>query len=149
MVATEYGFTLGTSSEMERRFGGDRATALLRGYEQSWRDIDGQWRDRFMGGAELISDTGLAGISPWGSPAPGLGADFDTDSHRGITGTPDESFCLGGMEHGSAKSGDREPGSRPVARMPRLCFAGESLDRKPGNRMRVFRERLCLRLGIR
>ena len=91
VVAAEYGFTLDNPAEMRRLFGGNRAAATLSGFEQEWRDIDGRWRDRFLGGAEMIVQGDLAGISPWGSPAPGLGASFDTDSRRGITGTPDES----------------------------------------------------------
>jgi hypothetical protein len=90
VVATEYGFTLGTPAEMEKLFGGDRAAAVLRGFEQTWQDIDGRWHPRLSGGAELVDHAGLAGISPWGSPAPGPGAEFDADVHRGVTGAPDE-----------------------------------------------------------
>ena len=91
VVAAEYGFTLDAPAEMRRLFGGNRATATLSGFEQAWRDIDGQWHQRQLAAAKLFDDVGLDGISPWGSPAPGLGAEFDTDSRRGITGTPDES----------------------------------------------------------
>ena len=64
--------------------------ALRDGFKQPWRDIDGQGHDRLWGVAELVQRRLVAGVAPWGSPAPGPGAELDSDSSRGITGTPDE-----------------------------------------------------------
>mgnify|MGYP005839526785 FL=1 len=90
VVATEFGFTLGTAAEMQVRFGGDRAAALRNGYSRVWQDIDGRLWPRCWSVPELMSQGQLAGIAPWGSPAPGPGSELDTDGNRGLTGVPDE-----------------------------------------------------------
>ncbi|MDA8217622.1 MAG: hypothetical protein M0Z94_08410 [Dehalococcoidales bacterium] len=90
VVATEYGFTRGTPDDMQERFGGDRATAVLDGLARPWQDIDGNTQPRLWSVPDLFASGQLAGAAPWASPAPGPGAEFDTDGSRGITGTPDE-----------------------------------------------------------
>ncbi|HVC33043.1 MAG TPA: hypothetical protein VNL16_05990 [Chloroflexota bacterium] len=90
VVATEYGFTRGTPAEMQARFGGDRAAAVSDGLARPWVDLAGQLQPREWSVAEAIAQAPLAGIAPWGSPAPGPTAALDADSVRGIAGAPDE-----------------------------------------------------------
>ena len=90
VVATEYGFTLGLPAAMQTQFGGDRAAALRHGLASPWQTLDGAFEPRQWSVAQLMAQTGLAGISPWASPAPGVNAGFDEDGSSGITGTPDE-----------------------------------------------------------
>lgn len=89
VVVTEYGFTRGTSAEMQQRFGGDRVAATLRGWDHPWQDLDGRTHPREWSAAELFQNGQIDGIAPWGSPAPGPQAALDSDGTRGITGTPD------------------------------------------------------------
>ena len=89
-IATEHGFTRGTPEEMMQRFGGDRAEAVRNGLDRPWVDLNGQLQPRQWGVRELVDRAPLAALSPWGSPAPVFGAEYDTDATRGITGTPDE-----------------------------------------------------------
>jgi hypothetical protein len=91
VVATEYGFTLGPPAAMATQFGGDRAAALRNGMASPWQTVDGATQPRQWSVAQLIAQTGLDGVAPWASPAPGPNAGFDEDSGRGVTGTPDES----------------------------------------------------------
>ncbi len=88
-VATEYGFSLGSAEEMQKRFGGDRAAAVRQGFAAPWRDLAGKMQPRLWSGRDLMANGPLAGIAPWGSPAPGPSARMDTDYGRGITGAPD------------------------------------------------------------
>lgn len=90
VVATEYGFTWGTPIEMSQRFGGDRAAAVRRGLDRPWTDLDGRTQPRLWSALEMMTNGPLAGIAPWGSPAPGPDFGLDTDGSRGITGMPDE-----------------------------------------------------------
>ena len=90
VVATEYGFTLGTPDEMRRRFGGDRSTAVTSGLARPWPGLSGQTVPRQWSVPELFQNHLVTGVAPWGSPAPGIDAGLDTDGTRGITGTPDE-----------------------------------------------------------
>lgn len=89
VVATEYGFTLGGPDEMQQRFGGDRAAAVRNGLAQAWVAYDGSEHPRLPGALELVRSGRLAGIAPWGSPAPQGEWILDADGNRGITGTPD------------------------------------------------------------
>jgi hypothetical protein len=89
-VMTEYGFTLGTAQEAQKRFGGDRPKAVQFGLERIWRNIAGRTQQRLPSAAELLQSGVLDGLAPWGSPAPGPNAAFDLDSTRGITGAADE-----------------------------------------------------------
>ncbi|HEV7214079.1 MAG TPA: hypothetical protein VGP33_03060, partial [Chloroflexota bacterium] len=89
VVATEYGFTLGSPAQNQARYGGDRAAALQSGFAQPWQDITGAWHARQWSVPELVADTGLAGIAPWAAPAPDYSAGLDEDSGRGVTGAPD------------------------------------------------------------
>ena len=89
-LASEYGFTRGTDSQMQQRFGGDRAAAVANGLARAWTDLDGQMQPREWSAAELVTNAPLAAIAPWGSPAPGFEAALDVDAERGVTGTPDE-----------------------------------------------------------
>ena len=90
VVATEYGFTYGTPAEMQERFGGDRAAAVKNGLGRSWQDLNGQTQPRMWSVPELFANGPVAGVAPWGSPAPGFGSQLDMDGNRGITGMPDE-----------------------------------------------------------
>ncbi|MCL4544788.1 MAG: hypothetical protein M1118_09380 [Chloroflexi bacterium] len=89
VVATEYGFTLGTPEQNQARYGGDRAAAVSNGFGSAWQDINGVWHNHDWSVSQLIASTGLAGVAPWGAPAPGDSAILDEDSSRGITGAPD------------------------------------------------------------
>lgn len=86
VVATEYSFGLSTPTA----YGGDRAAAVLNGFAQPWQDINGATQPRHWSVPELFADTGLDGIAPWASPAPGYSAAFDEDADSGITGTSDQ-----------------------------------------------------------
>lgn len=88
-VATEYGFTLGTPAEEQTRYGGDRAAATATGWAQPWQELDGTFAPAHWSVPDLMANTGLDGVTPWGSPAPGNDAAFDEDGTRGVTGTPD------------------------------------------------------------
>ena len=90
VLATEYGFTLGTPDQMRSRFGGDRAAAVRNGLDRPGQDLEGGTVPRQKGVEELVSSGLLAGVAPWGSPAPGRWSELDRDNQRGITGTPDE-----------------------------------------------------------
>jgi hypothetical protein len=88
-VFTEYGFTRGTVAEMQGRFGGDRAAAVREGLARPWIDLAGTLRQREWSVPELVTDRWVAGVAPWGSPAPGPRAGLDADAERGITLAPD------------------------------------------------------------
>ena len=90
-IATEYGFTRGSPSEMEQRFGGDRPSAVLNGLARAWTPLDAAPEPRLPGVLELARRHGVAGIAPWGTPAPEPYAGFDADGERGVTSAPDES----------------------------------------------------------
>ena len=90
VLATEYGFTRGTPAEMQTRFGGDPSSAVQNGLNRPWQDLDGHIQPHEWSASELVAKGLLAGIAPWGSPAPGPGAELDEDTQRGITGAPDE-----------------------------------------------------------
>lgn len=89
-MATEYGLTRGTPDEMARRFGGGRAAAVREGFATPWTRYDGQAEPRLPSATELVERGQLAGIAPWGSPAPGVWAGFDAEPLRGVAGSPDE-----------------------------------------------------------
>ncbi len=90
VLATEYGFTRGTPTEMQTRFGGDEPSAVQNGLNRSWQDLEGQLQPREWSASELVARGMLAGVASWGSPAPGTDAQLDQDTQRGITGAPDE-----------------------------------------------------------
>lgn len=90
VVVTEYGFTLGVPADNVPRFQGDRVTATLGGLARPWQLVDGSAQPSVPGAPGLFARKLVAAVAPWGSPAPGLWATFDTDQGRGITGTPDE-----------------------------------------------------------
>ncbi|MGH2459099.1 MAG: hypothetical protein ACRDIY_09560 [Chloroflexota bacterium] len=89
VVATEYGFTRGSPGDAQKRFGGDRVAATRDGLDRPWENLAGDTEPAFWSVPQLFSIGGLAGIAPWGSPAPGPAAAFDTDADRGVTGAPD------------------------------------------------------------
>jgi hypothetical protein len=89
-IITEYGFTRGTPLEMQSRFGGDRAAALSNGLERGWRTLDGGLEPRLLGITDLVQRYNVAGVAPWGTPAPEPYAGFDADRDRGVTSAPDE-----------------------------------------------------------
>lgn len=113
VVATEYGFTLGSPTDVQQWYGGDRATAVRDGLARGWLDLDGQTRSRLWSAQETVSDAPLAGIAPWGSPAPGPEFALDTDGNRGITGAPDEAALWSAWSDVSAslESGNRDAGA--------------------------------------
>jgi len=86
-MVTEYGFTLGTPDEERARFGGDRVAALRYGLPRSWIDVTGERHPYDWNTTDLIDQTGLQGVAPWGSPAPSASASpwMDLDSLRGIS----------------------------------------------------------------
>ena len=90
VLATEYGFTRGTPAEMQMRFGGDEPSAVQNGLNRPWQDLAGQMQPHEWSASELVAKGLLSGLAPWGSPAPGTGAQLDQDAQRGITGAPDE-----------------------------------------------------------
>ncbi|MCC7368650.1 MAG: hypothetical protein IT306_09515 [Chloroflexi bacterium] len=86
-VMTEYGFTVGTAEEEQQRFGGDRRRAHREGLARPWQDLRGDWQPRNWGTLEMVEQTGVQGIAPWGSPAPFADAApwIDLDALRGIS----------------------------------------------------------------
>ncbi|MCC7368288.1 MAG: hypothetical protein IT306_07695 [Chloroflexi bacterium] len=90
-LATEYGFTLGTPSEDQARFGGSRVAALRAGIKRPWQDINGEWHDAQWGLAEAIRELEMNGAAPWGSPYPNPDTDLgsDLDRRRGISLAPE------------------------------------------------------------
>jgi hypothetical protein len=89
-ITTEYGFTRGTPLEMQGRFGGDRAAALSNGLDRGWRTLDDGAEPRLLGITDLVQRYNIAGVAPWGTPAPEPYAGFDADGDRGVTSAPDE-----------------------------------------------------------
>ncbi len=118
VVATEYGFTLGTADQMQARFGGDRAAAVRDGLQRSWQDLTGRVHPSRWSVPELIANGPVAGVAPWGSPAPGPDAGLDVDGSRGITGTPDETalWAAWGDVAGSLEAANRAAGSSVACR---------------------------------
>jgi hypothetical protein len=86
VVATEYSFSLSTPAA----YGGSRASAIQTGFAQQWQDINGTVQTSHWSVPALFAATGLDGIAPWASPAPGASTGYDQDSDTGITGTPDQ-----------------------------------------------------------
>lgn len=86
-VMTEYGFTISTDDEERQRFGGDRREAHRNGLARPWQDITSAWHQRNWGTLEMVEQTGIQGIAPWGSPAPSADAYpfVDLDWQRGIS----------------------------------------------------------------
>jgi hypothetical protein len=84
-VFTEYGFTRGSATDMERRFGGDARVAIQRGLGRTWQDVDGVTHPYLYSASDLVLSGLAAGISPWGAPAPGPLAALDADGQRGVT----------------------------------------------------------------
>lgn len=122
VVAVEYGFTRGTPAEMHERFGGDRASAVQSGLERPWQDLSGQTWPKFWSVPELFANGPVAGVAPWGSPAPGAEAEFDTDGFRGVTGAPDEAalWAAWGSVAAALEDANRAAGPSPV------CLAHDS-----------------------
>jgi len=91
-MVVEHGLSLGPREDELRNFGGSRPLAVREGLDRPWQDLTGTWQPRLWGVAELAERTGLQGVAPWSSPAPGPGADPlpDADTQRGITNVPDE-----------------------------------------------------------
>lgn len=89
-IITEYGFTRGSPVEMQRRFGGDRAAALSNGLDRRWTALDGTDETRMLGIRDLVQRYNVAGVAPWGTPAPEPYAGFDADGERGVASAPDE-----------------------------------------------------------
>lgn len=124
VVATEYGLTWGTPAEMQARFGGDRAAAVQNGFGRWWQELSGRDQPRLRGVPELFANGLVSGVAPWGSPAPGSGAELDMDGGWGITGMPDEaalwsawSSVAGSLENANRTAGASAacPGFRSVA----------------------------------
>jgi hypothetical protein len=90
VVATEYGFTLGSAAQMQADYGGNRANATLNGLVRPWQTLDGQIQNKLPGVADLLNSNLFAAVAPWGSPAPSINVEFDIDVIRGITGTSDQ-----------------------------------------------------------
>ncbi|MBM2811227.1 MAG: Sugar-binding cellulase-like protein [Chloroflexi bacterium] len=84
-VYTEFGFTLEARGDSQQRFSADRSAAVRGGAPFAWVDIDGTQWPRAWSVSELAQRAGIAGIAPWGSPAPTAGAAMDADTGRGIT----------------------------------------------------------------
>lgn len=89
-VYTEFGYTREVRGDTQELFRGDRAQAIRSGVPSSWIDIDGRPQSHMWSVVELFEQAGIAGIAPWGSPAPGEDAALDADTGRGITFAPDE-----------------------------------------------------------
>jgi hypothetical protein len=91
-MVIEHGLALGPREDELRDFGGSRPLAVRDGLDRPWQDLTWTWQPRLWGVAELAERTGLQGVAPWSSPAPGPGADPlpDADTQRGITNVPDE-----------------------------------------------------------
>ena len=90
-LATEFGFTLGTPSEEQVRFGGNRPRALRSGLKRPWQDIDGNWHEYQASLFDSIQQWELNGAAPWGSPNPDPRTDLgsDLDRRRGISQAPE------------------------------------------------------------
>jgi len=118
VVATEYGFTLGTPDEMKLRFGGDRVAAVREGLHLPWQDLTGRTHQSRWSVTDLVANGPLAGIAPWGSPAPGPNAGLDVDGSRGITGAPDEAGLWAAWTDvaGSLEAANRTAGSSSACR---------------------------------
>ncbi|HEY3061959.1 MAG TPA: hypothetical protein VGL99_23530 [Chloroflexota bacterium] len=112
---TEYGFTLGTTQEIEQRFGGDRAAAVRAGLARPWRAIDGQLVARLPSAAGLLESGLVDGLAPWASPAPGPNAGPDMDSARGITGASDETALWDAWAAAAALAEQRNSAAGPSA----------------------------------
>ncbi len=122
VVATEYGFTYGSPAEMFERFGGDRAAAVRAGLSRTWQDLAGRTQPRFWSVRELFANGLMAGIAPWGSPAPGPGAELDMDGNRGVTATPDEAALWDAWRDAAAWLEDANSAAGPSA----MCLAFQS-----------------------
>ena len=135
-LSTEFGFTLGTPSEENVRFGGNRPRALRMGLKRAWEDIDGNWHDAQLSLADSISQLELNGAAPWGSPNPDPRTDLgsDLDRRRGISQAPEGmelwqvwTSVAADLEYQNAKAGFTAD-----------CFAvsnsGKPLGNKPAKR---------------
>ncbi len=89
-VYTEFGHTREIHGDSQRLFTGDRAFAVRFGVPSAWIDLDGRQFPRQWSVPDLMAQAGVAGIAPWGTPAPTKDAELDTDVGRGITYAPDE-----------------------------------------------------------
>jgi hypothetical protein len=69
------------------RFGGDRKQALRYGRQRPWTDVLGVRHPYDWNTLDLVNETGIQGIAPWGSPAPWPSASpwYDLDWQRGIS----------------------------------------------------------------
>jgi hypothetical protein len=89
VMITEYGFTLGSADEERDRYDGDRVLALKSGRARPWVDVDNVRHPYDWSTSDLINATGLQGVAPWASPAPGASPAIDLDWQRGISLAPE------------------------------------------------------------
>jgi hypothetical protein len=68
----------------------DPAALLKNGDTQPWIDLDGRPQPGHWSALAMFDDAPLAGVAPWGAPAPGHAATYDIDARSGVTGTPEQ-----------------------------------------------------------
>ena len=142
-LATEFGFTLGTPSEEQVRFGGNRPRALRMGLKRPWQDIDGHWHDEQWSlrrfdqpvRADRRGPVGLAESGPEDGPGqrprpaarhqPGAGGDgavAGLDRRGGGPGVPEREGRLVGrvllgqqLREAAREQAGEAPGAGPAA----------------------------------